>query len=140
MNTRAVPIVLEGDLDDQTYSLFKAWGREEGLAVDIETTGLSPMLDRVEVISLAAANGFTAVVPLVPYRAAGRVGQLLEDPRIFKVFHHALFDVGFLRYRWDLQIGPIFCTKVAARIAGIDRNSRLETLISVVLGQRITKD
>src|SRR5437660_474167 len=106
---------LEGDLDALTYQELAASAKLNGLAVDIETMGLSPIRDRVEVVSLATPSQ-TVVIALNSAEPPALLRQLISDRSIEKLFHHAAFDVGFLRYRLDTNVEPVFCTKVAARI------------------------
>jgi ribonuclease D len=41
----------------------------------------------------------------------------LEAPGITKVFHFARFDVAQLQYHLDIRVNPIFCTKIASKLA-----------------------
>jgi ribonuclease D len=132
------PSVFEGDIDAATWEKLRSEAALHGLAVDLETTGLSPVTDRIEVVALATPLS-AAVVVLRRGAAPPAVRSLLESRAIEKVFHHAAFDVGFLRYRWDLAVEPVFCTKVAARIAEVALNPRLETLVKDLLGVDLDK-
>jgi ribonuclease D len=127
----------KGDIDSDTLRSLSESGLRGSLGVDIETTGLSPLDDRVEVISLAVP-GTVAVVALdngVP----ARVAQLLSNRSIMKVFHHASFDLGFISQRWHLDVAPVFCTKVAARLAEVGRNPHLKDLVADLLGGTLDK-
>jgi ribonuclease D len=49
--------------------------------------------------------------------AAPNLKQLLENEAIEKVFHFARFDVAMLQYHLDIATNPIFCTKIASKLA-----------------------
>jgi ribonuclease D len=41
----------------------------------------------------------------------------LEAANVLKVFHFARFDVATLRYNLGITVSPIFCTKIASKLA-----------------------
>src|SRR2546423_5670873 len=137
MITQTQLTVADGDIDADLLRELEGVGRDEGVAVDIETTGLSPLENRVEVLSLAVP-GQIVVVPLT-HTMPARACRLLENRDVQKLFHHAAFDMAFMRSRWQLLVEPVFCTKVAARIAGVDKNPTLEMLASKLLDVHLDK-
>jgi ribonuclease D len=42
---------------------------------------------------------------------------LLETPSVLKLFHFARFDLAMLRQNLGIQTTPIFCTKIASKLA-----------------------
>lgn len=48
---------------------------------------------------------------------APNLKQLMEANSIVKVFHFARFDVAMLQYHLDIKTSPIFCTKIASKLA-----------------------
>ncbi len=130
--------VVDGDLAPQLLDALLDDALDSGVGIDTETSGLSPLTARLEVVSLATRRHIV-VVCLEQGQLAPLVCQLLLRPDILKIFHHALFDAGFLRYHWKLGIQNVFCTKVAARLVGTDRNPRLEFLAETLLGRQINK-
>jgi ribonuclease D len=66
--------------------------------------------------------------------------NLLRNGSIVKIAHHALFDFSFIAARWGITPAPSFCTKVAARIAGVDRNPTLQMLVAELLEAHLDKD
>ena len=48
---------------------------------------------------------------------APRLKALMEAPSVEKVFHFARFDVAALASGLGIAVNPIFCTKVASRLA-----------------------
>lgn len=134
-NTRTV--AFDGDLDAGTFEEFRDRGREHGLAVDIETTGLDPNQASIQVISAALPE--QAVVLTLNGAQPARMLRLLEDPDIPVIFHHALFDLRFLHSTYGVTVPNPLCTKVAARIASVGRNPHLSDLVSELAGVEIDK-
>lgn len=130
--------VFDGDLSEELAVLLQKEAREDGLAVDIETTGLTPKTSRLAVVSVATPKS-GAVIQITDGKRPYRLGDLLEDFGILKIFHHALFDLTFLKATWGFVIEPIFCTKVAARIAGVGLNPTLEDLVLEIENVQLDK-
>ncbi|MBI4533187.1 MAG: ribonuclease D [Candidatus Melainabacteria bacterium] len=104
------------------------------VAVDTETRGLNIPRDRLCLVQIGDDEG---VVSLVRYssREAPHLKQLLEAPSLTKLFHFARFDIAVLKYYLDINVRPIFCTKVASRLVRTysDRHS-LKDLCRELLG------
>ena len=103
--------VHRGDLPDLT--------RYTGaVAIDTETMGLDPHRDRLCVVQLSPGDG-TADVVQIPagVNAAPNLTRLLSDGAILKIFHFARFDLGVLQERLAVMATPVYCTKIASRLA-----------------------
>lgn len=137
MNKEMLPIVIEGDLSPELAVELEIGAKENGLAVDIETTGLSPKHDSIQVVSLSTGDT-PVVITLVEDRRPHYLATLLEGDSP-KIFHHALFDLSFMRSKWDISVERVFCTKVAARIAGLMRDPTLQDLVRTLIGIEISK-
>jgi ribonuclease D len=100
-----------GDLPD-----LSRFGRE--VAIDTETMGLDPHRDRLCVVQLSAGDGSSDVVQ-IPQDAndAPNLVKLLGDPNVTKIFHYARFDVAVLKNRFGVVTGPVYCTKIASKLA-----------------------
>ena len=48
---------------------------------------------------------------------APNLKQLMEATSIVKIFHFARFDVAMLQHHLDIKVSPIFCTKIASKLA-----------------------
>jgi ribonuclease D len=107
--------VCDGDLSaDQLTEYLKA----EAIAADTETMGLLPWRDRLCLIQLCDEKNRVTVVRLAKgQKSAPNLKQLLEAPNIVKVFHYARFDMAMLRYHLDIYVQPVFCSKIASKIA-----------------------
>jgi len=103
------------DLSDAVLSEYL---QSEELAVDTETMGLIPQRDRLCLVQICNSQGKVTVVRIAPRQTeAPNLKKLMEATNIVKVFHYARFDVGILRYQLGIQVQPIFCTKIASKLA-----------------------
>jgi len=90
----------------------------EAIAVDTETMGLLPQRDRLCLVQLCDPDDRVSVLRIARGQtAAPRLKQLLEAPHIPKIFHFARFDLAMLRYHLDIWVAPVFCTKLASKLA-----------------------
>jgi len=88
------------------------------VAIDTEAMGLNPYRDRLCLVQLSPGDG---TAHLVQFEAgayqAPRLKALLSDPGVLKLFHFARFDLGVLYRYLGVMPGPVYCTKIASRIA-----------------------
>lgn len=101
----------EGDLPD---------GLDLGpiVAVDTETLGLSLVRDALCVVQLSDGKGDAHVVRLNrPAYDCPNLKALLQNPAIEKIFHFARFDVAMCKQHLGIDVAPIFCTKIASKLA-----------------------
>jgi ribonuclease D len=90
------------------------------VAVDTETMGLDPNRDRLCVVQLSPGDGSADVVQIVPSgggAGAPNLVKLLTDGSILKIFHFARFDIGMLQKYLGVMPVPVYCTKIASRLA-----------------------
>jgi ribonuclease D len=100
-----------GDLPD--LSAYKG-----PVAIDTETMGLDPSRDRLCVVQLSAGDGNADVVQIAAgQKKAPNIERLLGDKSIIKIFHFARFDLGVLAKTFGVMAGPVYCTKIASRLA-----------------------
>ena len=113
----------------------------EVVAVDTETMGLKPERDRLCVVQLSDGDGTAHLVQLQPggYRTPN-LNALLADPARLKLFHYARFDLAMLRRFLGVACGPVYCTKIASRLARTytDRHG-LKDLVRELLGIELDK-
>ena len=103
--------VHEGELPD-----LSAYG--DVVAVDTETLGLNPHRDRLCVVQLSPGDGTADVVRIAKGQTrAPNLEALLTDPNRIKVFHFARFDIAILKQAFGIEVGPLFCTKIASRLS-----------------------
>ena len=93
-----------------------SWGA--AVAVDTETMGLNPGRDRLCLVQLSAGDGVCHLVQIAPGQTdAPLLTALLTDPAVLKIFHFARFDLGILKHALGVGVTPIYCTKIASRLA-----------------------
>ena len=127
--------VHRGDLPDLSHY------RVSAVAVDTETMGLDPHRDRLCVVQLSPGDG-TADVVQIPagVNAAPNLTRLLSDGAILKIFHFARFDLGALQKRLAVMPTPVYCTKIASRLARTYTDKHgLKDLVREVLGSDVSK-
>ena len=124
-----------GDLPDLAHY------RVPAVAVDTETMGLALRRDRLCVVQLSPGDGSSDVVQ-VPAEgiAAPNLTKLLADPSILKIFHFARFDLGVLCEALGVMPGPVYCTKIASRLARTYTDKHgLKDLARELLGVDLSK-
>jgi ribonuclease D len=90
----------------------------DAIAVDTETMGLLPQRDRLCLVQLCDPAGHVTALRITKGQAtAPNLKRLLETNSVLKVFHFARFDLATLRYNLDIRVNPVFCTKVASKLA-----------------------
>jgi ribonuclease D len=111
------------------------------VAVDTETMGLDPHRDRLCVVQLSPGDGSADLVQIpAGTSAAPNLTKLLADGAILKIFHFARFDLGVLNRRLGLMPGPVYCTKIASRLARTYTDKHgLKDLVRELLGIDLSK-
>ncbi len=103
---------------DLSPAILEAYLQAEAIAADTETMGLLPWRDRLCLIQLCDPEGNVTVVRIAQGQTeAPNLKQLLETPAALKVFHFARFDLATLRYHLGIRVTPVFCTKIASKLA-----------------------
>jgi len=111
------------------------------VAVDTEAMGLRPNRDRLCLVQLSAGDGHCHLVRFADggYHAPNLV-RLLGDPAVEKVFHFARFDLAILRHYLGVVCRPVYCTKVASKLARTYTNQHgLKDLCQELLGIDLSK-
>jgi len=104
------------------------------VAIDIETTGLNFLEEKITSISLAFKSGEERVVVALDAETLFRedimpiIKKILADPFLVKIFHNAQFDTKFL-YRDGLEVvPPIADTKIFAHLSNENEPKSLSFL------------
>ena len=89
------------------------------VAVDTEAMGLDPHRDQLCVVQISSGDGKAHVVQLD--RKAGyncpNLKALLSDQDVLKLFHFARFDLAMMKKWLGVDCAPVFCTKIASKLA-----------------------
>lgn len=85
------------------------------VAVDTETQGLSLVRDKLCLVQLSAGDGNAHIVQMdrSSYDCPN-LKALMTNPDVEKIFHFARFDVAVMARDLEIDIGPVFCTKIAS--------------------------
>ena len=113
----------------------------EAVAIDTETLGLAVGRDRLCVVQLSRGDGTADIVQIgAGETSAPNLERLLADPTIVKLFHFGRFDMGVLQHAFGVMAAPIYCTKIASKIARTytDRHG-LKDLTRELLNVEISK-
>ena len=107
--------VCDRDIPDEVLSGYL---EAHAIAVDTETMGLLPMRDRLCLVQLCDSQGKVTAIRIAKGQTeAPNLKQLMEATAVEKIFHFARFDVAMLRHHLRIQVAPIFCTKIASKLA-----------------------
>ncbi|MDM9382825.1 ribonuclease H-like domain-containing protein [Chlorogloeopsis sp. ULAP01] len=107
--------VYDRDLSEATLSQYL---EASAIAVDTETMGLIPQRDRLCLVQLCNYEGqVTAIRISKGQNEAPNLKKLLEAANVIKIFHFARFDLAALRYHLGIQVNPVFCSKIASKLA-----------------------
>ncbi|WP_316239373.1 ribonuclease D [Bradyrhizobium sp. SZCCHNR1015] len=111
------------------------------VAIDTETMGLNPHRDRLCVVQLSPGDGSADVVQIPKgHTDAPNLKALLGNPDITKIFHFARFDIAALFHAFGVMPQPVYCTKIASRLARTytDRHG-LKDLVRELLNVDLSK-
>jgi ribonuclease D len=107
--------ICDRDLSEQQLQQYL---QAEAIAVDTETMGLLPQRDRLCLVQICDPDDRVTVIRIARKQTeAPHLKQLLQAPHILKVFHFARFDLATLRHHLDIWTAPVFCTKIASKLA-----------------------
>lgn len=136
------PQVFDFDIPDSVLEHYLTKGC---IAVDTETRGLKIPRDRLCLVQICDDDGLVTFVKFhdpkkLPTREDSNLKKLFEAESVVKLFHYARFDVAVMKYYLDIDINPIWCTKIASKLVRTytDRHS-LKYLVSEMLGMELDK-
>ena len=113
----------------------------EAVAIDTETLGLVVGRDRLCVVQISRGDGSADIVQIAAGQtSAPNLERLLADPNVVKLFHYGRFDMAVLHHAFGVMAAPVYCTKIASKIARTytDRHG-LKDLTRELLGVEISK-
>ena len=130
--------VCDRDLSSETLERYL---KADALAIDTETMGLVPQRDRLCLVQLCDPSGYVTAIRIERGQTeAPNLKQLLENKNIVKIFHYARYDVGQFKYNFSVETDPIFCTKVASKLARTYTGSHgLKSLVQELEGVELDK-
>ncbi|AEG06261.1 ribonuclease D [Sinorhizobium meliloti] len=103
----------EGDISETDAARYTG-----AIAIDTETLGLVPRRDRLCVVQLSSGDGTADVIRIsAGQKQAPNLVSMLADPTRQKIFHFGRFDIAVLFHTFGVTASPVFCTKIASRLA-----------------------
>lgn len=110
------------------------------IAVDTETMGLVCARDALCVVQISTGNGEAHIVQLERNYNCPNLKAALTNKSILKIFHFARFDIATLKYWMKVDTYPVWCTKIASKLARTytDKHS-LQYLVSELIGKDLSK-
>ncbi|MBX2865931.1 MAG: ribonuclease H-like domain-containing protein [Leptolyngbyaceae cyanobacterium MAG.088] len=126
---------------DISQSLLERYLASNAIAIDTETMGLNPLRDRLCLVQLCDTEGYTSAIRIERGQSsAPNLQKLLETPSILKIFHFARFDLATLQHHLDIDINPVFCTKIASKLARTySPRHGLKELVREIVGIELDK-
>jgi ribonuclease D len=133
LSTKTTVELYKGDLPRGRFT-----GR--AIAIDTETLGLNPYRDRLCLAQISEGDGRAALVQFAGTPEAPELKRLLADESVLKIFHFGRFDMAALKHNLGVMPRPVYCTKVASRLARTftDRHG-LKDLCKELLGIELSK-
>ena len=106
--------IFDKDIDNETKIALSS---SLALAVDTEAMGLIHGRDRLCLIQICDELDNVVCIRIgKDQHEAPNLKSILEKKAIEKVFHFARFDVAALASNLNIEVNPIFCTKIASKI------------------------
>ena len=91
------------------------------IAIDTETMGLKTLRDRLCLIQISNGNGDAHLIKIISDKRSQLIHKnlikVLEDEKVLKIFHFARFDLAALSHYICTVKGPVWCTKIASKLA-----------------------
>ena len=114
----------------------------DSVAVDTETLGLIPERDPLCLIQLSSGDGTAHLLQFDRSNYdAPNLKKILNDPNCEKIFHFARFDVAVIKHYLDIDCTPIYCTKIASKLARTYTDKHgLKDICKELLGIEISKN
>ena len=110
------------------------------VAVDTETTGLDVVNDQLCLVQIGDGQGNAWLVQIQKGKKYPHLKKLLTNPKILKIFHFARFDAAKLKVAFDIEVSPLYCTKIAHKLVWPDKKHSLKNLCEDLLGITLDKE
>lgn len=117
----------------------KSVAQEEFLTVDTEFIREKTYFPRLCLIQIAGSEHSAIIDPLAKDIDLAPVFELLQNPKIVKVFHAARQDIEIFYLLSKKIPTPIFDTQVAAAVCGFGESAGYESLVNQIVGKEIDK-
>jgi ribonuclease D len=114
---------------------------KNSVATDTEAMGLITKRDRLCLVQLCSEDGEVHIVQIKKnLQSSENLKKLLTDKSVLKIFHFARFDVSILNYTFGIRVAPVYCTKIASKLARTYSDKHgLKILCKEILNMEISK-
>ena len=115
------------------------------IAIDTETMGLKTLRDRLCLVQISDGKGDAHLIKINNEHdkktKPKNLIKVLKDKNILKIFHFARFDLAALEFYLCKVEGPIWCTKIASKLARTYTNKHgLSDLCNELLSIELSKE
>jgi ribonuclease D len=127
--------------EDAPKTFVSAALKYKAVAWDIETSGLDWRSERIGLCQVSIEGHGLAIVKIKKNKRPSNLAAILEDKSVQKVFHHAMFDLRFMCYHWDVAAENIACTKIASKLRSPEKTQghSLAALVHQYFGVTLDK-
>jgi DNA polymerase-1 len=98
----------------QLPAVVDVLGRNTHVALDVETTGLDPLIDRPRLLQLGFPDGTIYIIDLWAVPDIAAIGNALAHMTV--IGHNLQFDLAFLKHHHGITVGHTHCAMTAARL------------------------
>lgn len=106
--------ILIARTDDDIANAYEKLREATCLGCDTETSALNARYGKLFSVQFSDGD-FNVLVPLSEGVELGKLGEILDDPHIIKIFHNAKFDLDFLNGE-GYSVQNIFDTMIAEKV------------------------
>lgn len=127
--------------DDISAELGSTLQRQDIVAWDIETSGLDWQREGIGTCQLYTEETGPLIIQMGT-ESPRHLRQLIANPAVTKLFHHAMFDLRFMANAWQVRPVNIECTKVASKLLWPNEEGSchsLKGLLQHLLAVKISK-
>ena len=111
------------------------------IAVDTETMGLNLYRDRLCLVQIGDGKGNAYLVQIIQGEEPKNLKKLMTNPKILKLFQYARFDLAKMLHDLGIVCAPVYCTKIAHKLARPSAKSHgLKAICSELLGVELEKE
>ena len=112
---------------------------QSAIAVDTEFVREHTYHPVVSLIQVASDEKAACIDPLAPDIDLSPLFDVLQNPKVVKVFHAARQDIEIFYMLTGRVPNPVFDTQIGALVCGFDDNSAYHTLVSAYQGVHLDK-
>jgi DNA polymerase-1 len=116
--------------------LWRMTGLGNRIGVDTETKTMDPHTGRLRLVQIADVTGRIAIFDTwkIGLKGCQFLADFIENPTVVKIFHHAKFDIKFLKKHLGIkEIYPVICTMIEASLLACGDTTVSKSLQSTLI-------